>query len=81
LARQFTHLLALLLWVAAGPALLPGLAPLAAAIAAIVVINALFAFWLEYRADRSAEHLRTLLPRIVGSGATAPWRPWRRQIW
>lgn len=62
LLRQFTHLLALLLWAAAGLALLSGTGALAIAIVVVIVLNALFAFWQEYRADRSAEQLRALLP-------------------
>jgi magnesium-transporting ATPase (P-type) len=68
---QLTHLLALLLWVAAGLALLAGMPPLAMAIVCIILLNAAFAFWQEYRADRSAERLRSLLPqvaRVVRSG-------------
>jgi magnesium-transporting ATPase (P-type) len=63
LVRQLTHLLALLLWVAVVLALLAGMPTLAFAIAVIVVVNAVFAFVQEYRADRSAQHLRRLLPR------------------
>jgi magnesium-transporting ATPase (P-type) len=62
LGRQFTHLLAVLLWVAAGLALLAGQPPLAAAIVVVIVLNALFAFAQEYRADRSAERLQAMLP-------------------
>lgn len=72
LVRQFTHLLALLLWVAAGLALLAGTPALAIAIVVVIVLNALFAFWQEYRADRSAERLRDLLPtetRVRRDGA------------
>ena len=74
LARQFTHLLAVLLWVAAGLALLAGLPPLSVAIVVVVVLNAVFAFAQEYRADRSAERLRDLLPvrvRVRRDGETA----------
>lgn len=60
--RQFTHLLALLLWAASGLALLAGTPALAIAILVVIVLNAVFAFWQEYRADRSAERLRDLLP-------------------
>lgn len=60
--RQLTHLLAVLLWVAAALAVLAGMAELAVAIVAIVVLNAVFAFWQEHRADRSAQRLRALLP-------------------
>jgi magnesium-transporting ATPase (P-type) len=60
--KQFTHLLAILLWVASGLALLAGQPALAAAIVVVIVLNAVFAFAQEYRADRSAERLRSLLP-------------------
>jgi magnesium-transporting ATPase (P-type) len=72
LARQLTHLLAVLLWIAAVLALLAGMAELAVAIVVIVVLNGLFAFWQEYRADRSTQQLRALLPagtRVVRDGA------------
>ena len=62
LGKQFTHLLAILLWVASGLALLAGQPALAAAIVVVIVLNAIFAFAQEYRADRSAERLRALLP-------------------
>jgi magnesium-transporting ATPase (P-type) len=71
LARQLTHLLALLLWAAAVLALLGGMPELAAAIVVIVVLNGLFAYWQERRADRSVEQLRTMLPstvRVVRNG-------------
>lgn len=61
LLKQLTHLLALLLIVAAALALLAGMPTLAVAIALIVLLNAAFAFWQEYRADRSAERLREFL--------------------
>ena len=55
--KQFTHLLAILLWVASGLALLAGQPALAVAIVVVIVLNAIFAFAQEYRADRSAERL------------------------
>jgi len=60
--RQLTHLLAVLLWVAVVLALLAGMPSLSVAIAVIVVLNAVFAFWQEYRADRSTQRLHSLLP-------------------
>jgi len=62
LLAQLTHLLAILLWVAAALAVLAGLPELAAAVVVIIVLNAVFAFWQEYRADRSAEQLLALVP-------------------
>jgi len=73
LAAQFTHLLALLLWVAAGLALLARMPELAVAVVVIILLNGLFAFWQEYRADRSTQELRGLLPsmtRVVRDAAT-----------
>jgi magnesium-transporting ATPase (P-type) len=69
--KQLTHLLALMLWVAAGLALLAGMAQLAIAIGVILALNALFASWQEFRADRSARSLGALLPattRVVRDG-------------
>lgn len=52
-ARQFTHPLALLLWAAAILAFVDGTAPLAVAIVAVIVLNAVFAFFQELQAGRS----------------------------
>ncbi len=65
LARQLTHFFALLLWAAAGLAYLGGMPQLAIAIVAVVLINGLFAFVEEYRADRAGRRLRDLLPARV----------------
>ncbi len=65
LLRQLTHLLALLLWVAAALALLAGVPELSVAIVVVVILNAAFAFAQEYRADRSAERLDEMLPARV----------------
>ncbi|WP_374200414.1 cation-translocating P-type ATPase [Microbacterium sp. CFH 31415] len=72
LIAQLTHLLALLLWVAAGLALVAGTTALAVAIVVIIILNAAFAFAQEYRADRAAEQLRSLVPvtaHVVRDGA------------
>jgi len=60
LIRQFSHFLAILLWIAAGLAFLAhflkpgeGMAALGCAIVAVVVINAIFSFAQEYKADMS----------------------------
>jgi sodium/potassium-transporting ATPase subunit alpha len=68
-ARQFTHFLAILLWVAAALAFLAdaiqpgeGMATLGWAILGVIVINAVFAFFQEYKAERAAQALHRLLP-------------------
>jgi sodium/potassium-transporting ATPase subunit alpha len=72
LLRQFTHFLALLLWLAAllayaASALQPGegLPTLGHAIVAVIVINALFSFFQEHKAERASAALRQLLPDRV----------------
>jgi len=65
LARQFTHPLAALLWVAALLALASGTAALAAAIVAVIVLNAVFAFVQELQAERATEALARMLPPRV----------------
>jgi potassium/sodium efflux P-type ATPase len=62
LALQFTHPLALLLWVAAALAAATGIWALAAAIVAVIVLNAVFAFAQELQAERATEALREYLP-------------------
>ena len=54
-----------MLWVASGLAVLAGLPALAIAIVIVIVVNAVFAFVQERRADHAAARLRSLLPRSV----------------
>ncbi|HXF72570.1 MAG TPA: cation-transporting P-type ATPase [Actinomycetota bacterium] len=63
LLAQFVHFFALMLWVAGGLAFLAGLPELGMAIFAVIVVNGLFAFLQEHRAELAARRLRTLLPR------------------
>ncbi len=62
LAAQFTHPLALLLWAAAGLAYVGGSGPLGAAIVAVIILNAGFAFSQERQAERAVEALARYLP-------------------
>ncbi|MBS1891022.1 MAG: cation-transporting P-type ATPase, partial [Actinobacteria bacterium] len=62
LGRQFAHPLALLLWAAAGLAVAAGNATLAVAIVAVIVLNAVLAFFQEAQAERATEALGELLP-------------------
>ena len=72
-ARQFTHPLALLLWAAAILAFVGGTAPLAVAIVAVIVLNAVFAFFQELQAEKATEALKRYLPpraRVRRAGRT-----------
>ena len=62
LTKQFVHFFALLLWVAAALALVGGMPALGVAIVAVVLVNGVFAFVQENRAERAAAGLRDLLP-------------------
>ncbi|HEY7177197.1 MAG TPA: cation-transporting P-type ATPase [Micromonosporaceae bacterium] len=62
LARQFTHPLALLLWLAAALAAADQTMALAIAIVAVIVLNALLAFAQERQAERAVEALANYLP-------------------
>ncbi|MBI3938060.1 MAG: cation-transporting P-type ATPase [Betaproteobacteria bacterium] len=68
-AREFTHFFALILWLAAALAYAAelrepggGMAALAAAIVGVIVVNGVFSFWQEYRAERAIYELAKLLP-------------------
>ena len=63
LARQFTHPLALLLWLAAGLLLIVGSNVVAAAVMLIIVLNAAFSFAQELQAERAVEELAKYLPQ------------------
>ena len=57
------HFFALMLWVAGGLAIVAGMPQLGFAIFVVIVMNGIFAFLQEYRAERASEKLRDLLPR------------------
>lgn len=63
LLRQLANFFAVMLWVAAVLAVIAGMASLGAAIVAVILLNAGFAFAQEQRAEHAAESLRRLLPR------------------
>lgn len=63
LLGQFFHFFAVLLWVAGALAILAGLPELGVAIFGVVLLNGVFAFVQEYRAERAGERLREFVPR------------------
>ena len=63
LLRQFTHPLALLLFLAAALAFVGSTVVLGAAVLAVIVLNALFAFVQERQAERAVEALSAYLPQ------------------
>ena len=71
-AREFTHFFALILWAGAALAFVAerfdpgqGMASLGVAIVGVIVINGIFSFWQEYKAERAVAALRQLLPQKV----------------
>ncbi len=71
-AREFTHFFAIILWIAAALALIAehfdpgqGMSRLAVAIVGVILINGVFSFWQEYKAERAVDALRQLLPQKV----------------
>lgn len=71
--ENFYHLFAILLWVGGGMAFLAGMPELGWAIFAVILINAVFSFWQEYKAEKATEALKKLMPRrarIVRNGDT-----------
>ena len=65
LLSQLVHFFAVMLWIAGGLAILAGMPQLGFAIFVVIVLNGLFAFVQEYRAEKAGERLRDLLPRRV----------------
>ena len=71
-AREFTHFFALILWLGAALAFFAeaadpgqGMARLGVAIICVILINGVFAFWQEFRAERAVAALRQLLSQQV----------------
>ena len=69
LAREFTHLFAIVLWLAGALAFFSdwrepgqGMAALGWAILGVILVNGLFSFWQEYRAEQVLASLEALLP-------------------
>ena len=63
LGTNFVHLFAILLWLAALLAWLAGMPALTFAITLVVIVNGLFSYWQQYRAQQAVASLESLLPR------------------
>lgn len=60
--KNFTSLMAILLWVSGIIALFAGMLELAIAIWAVNLINGIFSFWQEHAAQKATDSLRQMLP-------------------
>ena len=79
--KGFTHFFALILWLAATLAFIAewrapgqGMGTLGCAILGVILVNGVFSFWQEYRAERALAALLMLLPRqatVMRAGAAA----------
>src|SRR5271165_5777694 len=65
LARQLTHPLALLLWLAAALSFAVGSQTVAIAVLLVILLNAAFAFMQELQAERAVEALAQYMPQHV----------------
>ncbi|MCK9622733.1 MAG: cation-transporting P-type ATPase [Methylobacter sp.] len=70
--KEFTHFFALILWLATGLAFFAeamqpggGMAMLGYAVLGVILINGLFSFWQQYRAECAISALQKLLPYHV----------------
>jgi len=62
---NFTNLLAMLLWIATILSFIGGMPELGWAIILVIIINALFSFWQEFKAEQATESLKKMLPQYV----------------
>jgi calcium-translocating P-type ATPase len=73
LFAQLFHFFALLLWAAGGLAIVAGMAELGVAIFLVVIVNGVFAFAQEHRAERAAQRLQRLIPTRAIARRDGEW--------
>jgi magnesium-transporting ATPase (P-type) len=68
---NFTNLLAVLMWIGSGLSFWAGMPEAGWACIVVIVVNAIFSFWQEFKAEKAIDALRELLPfytRVIRSG-------------
>ena len=65
LLSNFTHLMAILLWIGGIVALIAKMPELAIAVWSVNLINGAFSFWQEFRASKATEALQKMLPSFT----------------
>lgn len=71
--KNFISLFAILLWIGGGLCFIPGvdMPQLGWAIFVVIIVNSVFSFWQEFKAEKAIEALRKLLPaksKVIRNG-------------